>query len=672
MKLSQFEIFDYQCIRASNPVGVGDITCLLGKNEAGKTALLKALYKLNPVVESDGNYDVVDQYPRGDVEDYEYAVETGEREPATVARAVFDLEDADLDEVQEMFGNDVLNSPTLTLSKGYDNNRNFFLDVNQDAAFKAFVKNVDVPSEIKSSFYECFNFGDLLETLQRQPQHAALAELTHVVRQVHEQGLDRYLYLAYLRPRLPRFLYFDDYYQLKGYENLDALKQRVESGDLQPSDHAMLGLLHLARLEVDQLLNPRRTQLLINKLEGAGMNIGKRIFKYWSQNKTLQVKFDVRPANPEDPGGSEGGTYIWASVFDPYHSHSTLLGSRSRGFVWFFSFLAWYSQLRNDKRPLILLLDEPGQSLHGRAQNDLLRFFEEELLSQHQLVYTTHSPYMINPKRLDRVRIVEDRTGEDLMELPREQQGTKVIANLADASAEALLPLDGMESEAMEPEPAVEPEILEVVVPVKQLLVEDVADLLYLRAMSNILAAAGLRGLGNDWVVIPIGGIENIPTYLTQDGNSDEGLAILIGTRSHDEELLKAFQAKQLIEPNRLKILSDFAASQEAAMEDLFDVVFYTNLVNAAYRGYLSQPISPPNLNSPSVRLRDRVTDYLNDHPLQGGLSFNHRRPARLFAENSGRLANEISPQTRERFRNLFTWLSDLESATVARSSSLP
>ena len=121
-----------------------------------------------------------------------------------------------------------------------------------------------------------------------------------------------------------------------------------------------------------------------------------------------------------------------------------------------------------------------------------------------------------------------------------------------------------------------------------------------------------------------------------------------------------------------VKILSDFAASQEAAMEDLFDVVFYTNLVNAAYRGYLSQPISPPNLNSPSVRLRDRVTDYLNDHPLQGGLSFNHRRPARLFAENSGRLANEISPQTRERFRNLFTWLSDLESATVARSSSLP
>lgn len=662
MKLSQFEIFDYQCIRASNAVQVNDITCLLGKNEAGKTALLKALYRLNPVVEPDGNYDVVDQYPRADVEDYEYAVETGERQPATVARALFDLEDSDLDELQEMFGSDVLNSPTLTLSKGYDNNRNFFLDVNQDAAFKAFVKNVEVPSEIKASFYECFNFGDLLETLQRQPQVPALAELTSVVRQIHEQGLDRYLYLAYLRPKLPQFLYFDDYYQLKGYENLDALKQRVESGMLEPSDHAMLGLLHLARLDIDQLLNPRRTQLLINKLEGAGMNISKRIFKYWSQNRALQVKFDVRPANPDDPGGAEGGTYIWASVFDPYHSHSTLLGSRSRGFVWFFSFLAWYSQLRTDQRPLILLLDEPGQSLHARAQNDLLRFFEEELLAQHQLIYTTHSPYMINPQRLDRVRVVEDRTSEEAMDLPREQQGTKVIANLTEASAEALLPLDSLEAEEAEAEAEPEPEIHEVVIPVKQLLVEDAADLFYLRAMSNILSAAGQMGLGDDWVVVPIGGIENIPTYLSQDGNSNEGLAILISTRQHDAELLSAFEAKQLVESRRLKSLSDFAASQEAAIEDLFDVVFYTNLVNAAYRGYLSKPISPPDLSSPSVRLRDRVGDYLNDNPLQGGLSFNHRRPARLFAENAGRLASEISPQTRERFGKLFAWVSELDT----------
>jgi predicted ATP-dependent endonuclease of OLD family len=39
-------------------------TCLVGKNEAGKTALLKALYRLNPIVETEGRFDVTDDYPR--------------------------------------------------------------------------------------------------------------------------------------------------------------------------------------------------------------------------------------------------------------------------------------------------------------------------------------------------------------------------------------------------------------------------------------------------------------------------------------------------------------------------------------------------------------------------------------------------------------------------------
>jgi AAA15 family ATPase/GTPase len=50
MKLTQFHVQEYKSIQDSNPIQTGDITCLAGKNESGKTSLLQALYKLNPVI----------------------------------------------------------------------------------------------------------------------------------------------------------------------------------------------------------------------------------------------------------------------------------------------------------------------------------------------------------------------------------------------------------------------------------------------------------------------------------------------------------------------------------------------------------------------------------------------------------------------------------------------
>ena len=56
MKLTNVEISAYQSVRHSNPFDIGDITCLVGKNEAGKTAILQALYRLNPIIPQDGGF----------------------------------------------------------------------------------------------------------------------------------------------------------------------------------------------------------------------------------------------------------------------------------------------------------------------------------------------------------------------------------------------------------------------------------------------------------------------------------------------------------------------------------------------------------------------------------------------------------------------------------------
>jgi predicted ATPase len=122
---------------------------------------------------------------------------------------------------------------------------------------------------------------------------------------------------------------------------------------------------------------------------------------------------------------------------------TTELGSRSRGFIWFFSFLAWYSEVKRLDGQIILLLDEPGLTLHATAQHDLLRFFETELLPSHQLIYSTHSPFMVDPYHLERVRIVEDKSMDAENGADLENSGTIILSDIFSASPESLFPLQG-------------------------------------------------------------------------------------------------------------------------------------------------------------------------------------------------------------------------------------
>ena len=123
MKLVSVHVTEFQSIQDSSEFEIDDITCLVGKNESGKTALLKALYRLNPVQEVDDEFDVVDDYPRSGAAEYIADVESGHREPAYVVRAKFSLESEDITAVEEVFGPNCLadESPSITLSKGYKN-----------------------------------------------------------------------------------------------------------------------------------------------------------------------------------------------------------------------------------------------------------------------------------------------------------------------------------------------------------------------------------------------------------------------------------------------------------------------------------------------------------------------------------------------------------------------
>lgn len=114
------------------------------------------------------------------------------------------------------------------------------------------------------------------------------------------------------------------------------------------------------------------------------------------------------------------------------HRVSVPFDERSRGFVWFFSFLAYFTNLeQNSDSELILLLDEPGLSLHARAQEDLLRLIDDQLAPSHQVIYTTHRPFMVSAGHQDRVRTVIDQ----------DRAGAKVSADIFQADEDTAFPL---------------------------------------------------------------------------------------------------------------------------------------------------------------------------------------------------------------------------------------
>ena len=147
MRLTKVQITNFQSVHDSTEFDVGDVTCLVGKNEAGKTAILKALYRLNPLVETDGKFDPVDDYPRRDVNDYIVDVERGEVEPARVVKATYQLEAEDIRTVEDVFGPDCLKSeiPAYVLTKGYSNNRGCSgLELDEEAGIAYLLRDSDI------------------------------------------------------------------------------------------------------------------------------------------------------------------------------------------------------------------------------------------------------------------------------------------------------------------------------------------------------------------------------------------------------------------------------------------------------------------------------------------------------------------------------------------------
>jgi predicted ATP-dependent endonuclease of OLD family len=432
MKLASVHVKNYRCIEDSAEFNLDQITCLVGKNESGKTSLLKALNSINPWNPEDGRLDKERDYPRRHLLDYETRHDDGEAE---VVRARWKLDDSDKQALREVFGvtADHIDAFTTTRRYGADGNT-WDVCISEEAVVKHVLSSASLHAEEVAELSQAPSVKELKASLAspKSERHAALKSYLeeHFKRDSAVLGV-----IDLLHPRMPKFLYFSQYQRMSGQVSLESILHKKRNSQLDHDDQVFVALCDLVGVPVERIAELTQFEQMNSRLEAASSRITREIFEFWSQNKHLKVQFRVDAGRPGDPPPFNAGNVVRTRIFNQHHEVTVSFDDRSTGFVWFFSFLVLFSQVqKTHSSNLIILLDEPALSLHAKAQSDLLRYIEERLAPTHQVVYTTHSPFMVPAHNLTAVRTVEDvviERPDGQVEVRGTKVGDKVLRRFA-------------------------------------------------------------------------------------------------------------------------------------------------------------------------------------------------------------------------------------------------
>jgi energy-coupling factor transporter ATP-binding protein EcfA2 len=619
---------------------------LVGKNESGKTAFLEALHKALPAVDNI-KFDFVFDYPRKDYVRYRSKHEA--KAYADVVKLTFRIEK----ELAERISNEVFHGApvieeghTFTRTTNYGNGASVAFEIDNAAALAALKKPLEGIEDTDEAWAGAKELGDVLAKIEAK-KLAADSSLSVFAKHWGERALKAlpswdlvtwHVWNAYLRVALPHFLYFDDYSLLEGKINLDGLALRkANPGQLTTADKTALGLLELAGTNIEELRSEQGYENSKAKLEAISITITQQVFEYWKQNRELSVEFDIK-ADPKDQPPFNSGKNLYIRIKNLRHGVTVPFDQRSKGFIWFFSFMVWFSSVENradTDKTVVLLLDEPGLSLHALAQSDFLAYIDT-LAESHQIIYTTHSPFMVDSDRLDAVRVVEDRP----------KDGTRVTSDLAGSSDESIFPLQAALGYSI---------AQNLFIAKNNVLLEGPADLVLLQHMSALLEQDGRVGLASG-VFVPVGGLDKLVTFVALLGANKLNIVVLHdrGTKPHQklEELIH----QKLITRKRVLDFSMFRSPEniETDIEDLLPAGLYIEAFNAAYAKELNGTL----LAIADLPKHPRIVERTNQWLAARGISllkdggFNHYRVAQALLQRLTLTA--VASADRDRFEALF------------------
>lgn len=650
MKLIKARVKNFRSVEDSNEFEISNLTCLVGKNEAGKTAILHALRGLRPL--RPFQYDRVRDYPRRYLSRYDERHRDGESE---VIRTWWKLGDDDLAAVEAQLGNGVLTSREFEMWAAIGHEGTYWkLAIDHktclehlakkhklDAAERSVLKGTDKTEQAVSLLEKTEN--------RTEKQSALLAEIKGFRKSDAQLAA-----IDILSKRTPKFFYTSHFERMSGEISLNKLVQDKQDNRVSVGDQIFLDFLEYAGTTLEELQSSKKYEELKAQCEGASNDITDEIFQFWSQNEALAVKIELGEGKPEDEPPFNAGTIAKIRIENQHHRASVPLSERSAGFVWFFSFLAQFKQLKKTAGNAILLLDEPGLTLHGKAQADLLRYVQERLLPTHQVIYSTHSPFMVPAERLADVRVVEDVVERDERGRPV-VRGTKVSADVLSVDKDTLFPLQGHLGYEI---------TQSLFIGKNTLLVEGPSDILYLQVLSQALKNRNRIGLHPRWTICPSGGVDKIWSFASLFGGNKLNIAVLCDYGQGDKGKIERLKQSQILKAGQIWTVADFTGKAESDVEDLFHPEVYLALVNQAYSFTGVQKIDQNKLaqvQPQSERVVKLVEGAFKTMPPETP-EFDHFTPAEWLLRHPDLLGGDSKEvlQTLERCEKVFSTLNGL------------
>lgn len=657
MKLKTVRVRDFRSVEDTGEFSVEHLTCLVGKNEAGKTAILQAIAGLNPHPATPFAYELERDYPKRYLARYK---ERHNGEEAEIIHTVWELTDDEIDHLKTELGPDSVTDREITVSRTYNSSETkWSLPIDEEKVIRFLISQSGFSAPENSQIGKPFTLKDLIAKLKEltdNSKHKALLDLASTFPNESVYCKARQI----LEPHFPQFMYYSNYDRMNAMVHLPTLAERASDKSLFQKtefrgDRLFWEFLEYSGVPLSEILQTNTFESFTAKLQAASNVLTDEILEYWTQNQDIEIRVSVAQGLQGDPAPFNSGAVGRARIYNLLHKAETSFSERSAGFTWFFSFLIKFDRVKKDATgKVFLLLDEPGLTLHGRAQEDLLRYFTEKLEPHHQIMYSTHSPFMVPYDNILASRIVEDLVNVDDRGR-RTPTGTMVREDVLKADKDSVFPLQGALGYSL---------TQSLFIGKHTILVEGPGDILYLQALSSELLRRRRTGLDPRWVMCPAGGIDKIQSFVSLfAGNSLDVIALSDYTKK-DKNKLDALKKSQIVKDGGVISIAEFVRQEEADIEDLFDPALYCQIVNGTYQLSEKNELNPAKLqaaNPNTERQVKKAEAYFKVLPEPMPL-YSHFAPAAWLLANLNIMHVDAEPvlATLERAEVLFKKLNHL------------
>lgn len=381
--IKTIHVKNFRSIKDTKKIEIDNkITVLAGKNESGKTNILKAIQAFYDDEFDEDDIPVDDKESNPEIKiNFELSKEYINEKLKTKINSEKDKFSLCITRSKNII--DVYEGTIIECLSGIfreefnkvEEYKSIFKQSESDKFIKNILNNREEENELIENINKSFNISD--------DEQKSKEQYTYIKEVLKKLDLKKNI-----NKLIPQIAYFDSFEDMLP----DELTQKeIATADFEKNNKAFVNLLKLLNINKDEFLK---------KIEGNERNqssefksISKKITEKYN-NVYLQEKVSI--------GLDKNGDKVFIQIFDEGDlNHDKKPSQRSKGFQWFISFYLLLNSLDKDA---IILIDEPGLYLHAKAQDDILKFLNEEI--DNNVIFTTHSPYLIDINKLDSLKLI--------------------------------------------------------------------------------------------------------------------------------------------------------------------------------------------------------------------------------------------------------------------------